>query len=430
MSTWKSVKLGDVVEFNPDSIKKGYPHKIIEYLDIASVGSNVSHGTQTYIRATAPGRAKRLVCDGDTIFSTVRPNLKTYLKIVNPPDNLVVSTGFAVLRPTDAIDKNFLFYAVTNQPIINELSAIADSKTTSYPAVTADDIANIEIYMPVKDTQTKIGVLLSAYDNLIENNNRRIAILEKMTQRLYREWFVHFHFPGHEDVKIVESELGLIPEGWEVSVPKSFSDHYIGGGWGKENFADKLLPAYVIRGTDIPRARNNDISECPLRYHTKSNLDSRVLRHGDIVMEVSGGSKGQPVGRTLLITTELLDSFDDDVICASFCKLFRCNKEISIYYLYMWLQEVYSNGEIEKYQSQSTGIINFKFEYFVENAKVVVPSKQVQDKFDEMCKDLFRQINILGAKNTILRKTRDHLLPRLISGDIDVSELPIKTKED
>ncbi len=291
------------------------------------------------------------------------------------------------------------------------------------------DVVNVNIHNYCE--QQKIANVLSAYDDLIENNNRRIAILEEMAQKLYREWFVHFRFPGHENCKMVESELGKIPEGWMVATPKDFAEYYIGGGWGKDYSEEKLEPAYVIRGTDIPRVRNNDVSECPLRYHTASNLNARILKNEDIIIEVSGGSKGQPVGRALLITQEILDNFKCDCMCASFCKMFRCNKNIiSPYYFNMWLQEIYQNGEIEKYQSQSTGIINFKFEYFVDSAKLLVPPKDVQKRFYTFVKNIKKQIDTLGSKNTNLRKTRDLLLPALINGDIDVSELDIKVKEE
>ena len=298
------------------------------------------------------------------------------------------------------------------------------------PTLNRNDLDAVVVRLHDNQSQEKITEILSAYDDLIENNSRRIAILEEMAQRLYREWFVHFRFPGHKGTNMVESDMGLIPENWTISSPQNVSDYYIGGGWGKDIRSNGLVPAYVVRGTDIPQAKRNDIAGCPLRYHTKSNFQSRVLKDGDIVIEVSGGSKGQPVGRALLITDELLNSFDHNAICASFCKLFRCNKNISSYYFYMWLQEIYENREIEKYQSQSTGIINFQFEYFLYNATLLVPPKALQEKFELFCGTLFRQINILGAKNTNLRKTRDLLLPRLISGDIDVSELPISEKED
>lgn len=299
------------------------------------------------------------------------------------------------------------------------------------PTLNRNDLDAIDIKVHDFHEQRKISTILSTYDDLIENNNRRIAILEEMAQKLYREWFVHFRFPGHENVKMVESEMGLIPAEWTVQSPKEVSAHYIGGGWGKENCSDALQPAFVIRGTDIPNARQNDIENCPLRYHTKSNLKDRCLSNGDIVIEVSGGSKGQPVGRPLLITSELLESFNgQQVICASFCKLYRCNSTlINPYYVYLWLLEIYKNGEIEKYQSQSTGIINFKFEYFLDSPIILVPQIEVQNAFNKQVEMIFKQINNLGKKNTNLRKTRDLLLPRLISGDIDVSELDIPTKE-
>lgn len=412
MNRWKSVKLGDVVEFNPDSIKKGYPHKIIEYLDIASVGSNVSHGTQTYIRATAPGRARRLVCDGDTIFSTVRPNLKTYLKIVNPPDNLVVSTGFAVLRPTDAIDKNFLFFAVTNQPIINELSAIADSKTTSYPAVTADDIANIEIYMPVKNTQTKIGVLLSAYDNLIENNNRRIAILEEMAQRLYREWFVHFRFPGHEDVKMVESEWGLIPERWEV-VPFST--------------AVDINPRY-------PNPKNTSYA-----YVEMAGLDnsSMIVSVSERRNEFKGSKFAN--GDTLVarITPCLENGKTGYVQCLSENEVGIGSTEFIVLRANSILPEmVYLIARQEDFRellikSMSGASGRQRANAIVLNDYyITIPTQAILEDFSKIILPIFRQIQNLDEKTMFLRKTRDHLLPRLISGDIDVSDLPIKTKED
>ena len=105
--------------------------------------------------------------------------------------------------------------------------------------------------------QRRIAGTLSAYDELIENNQRRIQILETMARALYREWFVEFRFPGHENVPRVASSIGDIPEGWKVNPLESLMADYIGGGWGKETGDDKhTKPAWVIRGTDIPDARN------------------------------------------------------------------------------------------------------------------------------------------------------------------------------
>jgi type I restriction enzyme S subunit len=324
---------------------------------------------------------------------------------------------------SDELNSKYLFYLMDSTKGKELIKTVTIG--SSQAALTIDGMKSLMIPCPSRKEQDNIVDILTTYDNLIHNNNYRIAVLEEMAQRLYREWFVHFRFPGHEKTDMVESELGLIPDGWHVKTPKQLSVHYIGGGWGKETSNDNLKPAYVIRGADIPKARKNDVSGCPLRFHTQSNLKERVLAHGDLVIEVSGGSKGQPVGRPLLITRELLGSFEPtQAICASFCKLYRCDSTVvSPYYLFMWLIEIYRNGEIERYQSQSTGIINFQFEYFLDSPVVIVPSEEVQGQFTKQVEPLYKQISKLGRKNSILRKTRDMLLPRLLSGDIDVSSI-------
>jgi type I restriction enzyme S subunit len=279
--------------------------------------------------------------------------------------------------------------------------------------------------LPVMAVQRRVANVLSAYDDLIENNVRRIKILEQMAQMLYREWFVNFRFPGHETVKMVVSETGSIPEGWEsISVGELLKFH-IGGGWGEgTQNEESSCGAHVIRGTDIPQARVGTIDGCPLRYHKKSNLVSRKLRQWDVVFEVSGGSKGQPVGRALLVHPSVLSAFGGDVICASFCKLLRPDpSKIGVMHFYQYLLDAYSNGVIEKYQVQSTGITNFKTAVFLEDAKVVVPPAHIQDGYERLCKPLIDGVFVLGRKNDNLRTTRDLLLPKLVSGDVSVEQI-------
>jgi type I restriction enzyme S subunit len=149
-------------------------------------------------------------------------------------------------------------------------------------------------------TQRKIEGALSAYDDLIKKQPRRIRILEEMAQSLYREWFVHFRFPrdpseasakadGHESVKLVDSALGMIPKGWEMKSAGESIGFHVGGGWRKdvhdENHSE---PAFVIRGTDISSSRLCDRSSVLLRYHSASNLRSRRLEEGDIPVRLRG----------------------------------------------------------------------------------------------------------------------------------------------
>jgi len=326
--------------------------------------------------------------------------------------------GWLILQNLRDLDRDFAYYALKTleQHFFNSGSGAAIQN------INTDILRKSEIPHPPLPIQQRVAGILSAYDELIENSQRRIKILESMARALYREWFVHFRFPGHENHPRVTSPLGEIPQGWEVKKLGAIIAAHIGGGWGKEGTdEDHTKPAWVIRGTDIPEARYSQIAGIPHRVHTASNLRSRRLLAGDIVFEVSGGSKGQPVGRTLLITPELLSSLSGDVICASFCK--RVQPDISGYgseLLYLSFLEGYESGEIEQYQVQSTGISNFKWTEYIANTDRVVPPDALRSEFRGHVAPLFTQIATLGRKIQNLRRTRDLLLPRLLSGQIDM----------
>ena len=275
------------------------------------------------------------------------------------------------------------------------------------PIINKSAFEDIDIEVPKVETQKQIADVLFAYDDLIENNAKRIKILEEMAQAIYREVFT-----------------SSLSKKWEIVALRDVIESYTGGGWGKEEPGENHSgPAYVIRGTDIPKAAVGDVSTCPLRHHTPSNLRTRILQDGDLVFEVSGGSKGQPVGRSLLITSKLLDQFKQNVICASFCKLIRPNQnKISPFQLYEQILSWYANGVIEKYQVQSTGISNFRFESFIDEEKVILPPEKTREKFDHLVSPLFGEIYSLGNQNQRLRQARDLLLPKLVGGEIEVKK--------
>lgn len=271
-------------------------------------------------------------------------------------------------------------------------------------------------------TQKEISSILSAYDDLIENNNKRIKILEQMAENLYKEWFVRFRFPGYENALVKDSLLGKIPQSFNVLKMKHIIDYYIGGGWGEDEQKQGFpCGAYVIRGTDFSNIKNGEWMQCPYRYHKKSNYMARKLSPWDIIIEISGGTQEQPVGRTLIVTPDLLEKLGDTVICASFCKQVRCNNEIiSPSYFYYWMQYLYQTRVIDKFQSQTTGIINFKFEYFLRKGDVLMPPKDLMDKFEKYIKTIYKMKDKLAIKNQNLIKQRDLLLPRLMSGKLEV----------
>ena len=289
--------------------------------------------------------------------------------------------------------------------------------------LSVDKLLSFDFLIPPLPIQQRIAGVLSAYDELIENSQRRIKILESMARALYREWFVHFRFPGHESVPRLPSALGDIPQGWEVKNLESLIKQQIGGGWGKD-VADKehTEPAWVIRGTDIPDARSSQVTKVPYRFHTASNLRARRLQMGDIVFEVSGGSKGQPVGRALFISPQIVSALNgDDIICASFCK--RVHPDAVGYgseLLYLSFLEGYESGEIEQFQVQSTGISNFKWTEYIAQTLRVVPPEALRLRFRSLVAPMFSQIGTLGLQIQNLRRTRDLLLPRLLAGSVKI----------
>jgi type I restriction enzyme S subunit len=189
----------------------------------------------------------------------------------------------------------------------------------------------------------------------------------------------------------------------KVAFRQLLSD-YIGGGWGTEACNDQYsVAASVIRGTDIPVTRIGIVTSVPERFHKASNYRSRALNAGDIIMEVSGGSKDQPVGRSMLVTERLLAKLRHRVIPASFCKRLVLNSKVAdpafASYILDWL---YQTREITQWQVQSTGISNFNFEAFLDECEVPAPDLTTQTRIaailsvhDDLIENNTRRIAIL-----------------------------------
>jgi type I restriction enzyme S subunit len=359
---------------------------------------------------------------GDIVYGR-RGDIGRQALIRPEQDGWLCGTGcLRISLGNSVVDPFFLHCYLKQESVISWISNQAVGATM--PNLNTGILRSVPVLVPAQPLQQKISEILSAYDKRIENSQRRIKILEEMARSFYREWFINFRFPNHQKVKLVSSPSGTIPQGWEMKPLQSLMTDDIGGGWGKEApEGEHTEPAWVIRGTDIPDARNSQVTNVPHRFHTASNLRSRKLEAGDILFEVSGGSKGQPVGRTLLITQELLSALEGDVICASFCKRVRPNAQAyGSALLYLSFLEGYMSGEIEQYQVQSTGISNFKWTEYISKVGRVIPPAPLRSLFQELVAPFFTQIATLGLEIQNLCRTRDLLLPRLLSGQINLEE--------
>ena len=295
---------------------------------------------------------------------------------------------------------------------------LAVGKGASRNAMTKDMIAGFEVPCPSMDIQLKIVEILKSYDKLIENNRRQIALLEEAAQRLYREYFVDLRFPGHEDVKVIDG----VPEGWRKEPIGNIVSYDIGGGWGEDCIKEKKEKgAFVIRGTDLSGLTHGDISSIPYRYHTESNLSSRKLQDGDIVFEVSGGSKIEGVARTILIKKELLEIYKSPVMCASFCKLVRLADVSLVQYMYDTFQYLRSSGKTVEFDKRSaSSIVNYRWKDFLSQQNVLIPPSMVLNAYNGLAESYYCHIINRSKQIETLKQARDRLLPKLMSGEITV----------
>jgi len=239
-------------------------------------------------------------------------------------------------------------------------------------------------------------------------------------QAIFKEWFVDFNFPGATG-EMVESELGMIPKGWRVGKIGELFHFVIGGDWGKEKPSKEFsVQCAVIRGTDLEDIWSGQALKVPRRYIKLSNFRKRELIEGDIILEISGGSKEQATGRNLLIIREILDLFAEPAIHTSFCRLIRAKNFATSIFLGTFLRIFYSEGGTWDFQLQSTGISNFQFVDFENRQQIIIPSEKILDDFMNIVLPLYRMVGTLNKQSNALAIIRGSLLPKLMSGEIDV----------
>ena len=300
------------------------------------------------------------------------------------------------------------------------------------PLVTQGDLGNLPVPMVHAREQRRIVSILKALDERIENLRATNRSLEAIAQALFKSWFVDFdpvrakaegHDPEGMDPAVAalfpaefeDLALGLIPKGWQAVPFGSLLRTSIGGDWGVEDPDEKNIERIaIIRGTDIPDLRSQGESRIPVRYSTPKKISTRRLEVGDLVVEVSGGSKNQPTGRSVRITDAVLERFDCVVVPASFCRKFSpVSTNIGVL-LAQHMDFIYANGRTWEYQNQSTGIANFQTKRFLEAERVIVPTDRVLMAFCDVVTPIMERCQ--SSSIASLMAIRDTLLPRLISG--------------
>ena len=317
---------------------------------------------------------KRKVRKGDVLYSVVGSfGIPVLIKEERP---FVFQRHIAILRPKeDIVDSGFLFYTMLNRDFYAKADAVAIG--AAQRTVSLGSLRNIKIDVPSLESQKHIADILSAYDDLIENNQKQIKLLEEAAQRLYKEWFVDLCFPGHENTKIVDG----VPEGWSRGLLKEL----ISVNYGKDHKKapdDGNIPVYGSGGL--------------MRKCNKS------LFSGEAVLIPRKGSLNH-----IMYVDETFWTVD-----TMFYATMKQPHTAIFVYFFVKAFDMYSMNIGAAVPSMTTKILDAM--------DVVIPDKETLEKFDKYAKVYFNKIKTLQGQNERLKAARNLLLPKLMSGEVEV----------
>ncbi|ELA9084394.1 restriction endonuclease subunit S [Vibrio alginolyticus] len=290
-------------------------------------------------------------------------------------------------------------------------------------------IYNVKVPLPSVAEQRRIVNFLDALENKIDLNNRINTELEAMAKTLYDYWFVQFDFPdaNGEPYKASGGKMVYnpvlkqeIPADWHVNAISDWIRSDKTGDWGKETKqGNYTLQVDCIRGADINGINGQGNVDAPNRFILKKN-DHKLLAPFDFVIEISGGSPTQSTGRMAFITEHVLERFNYPLICSNFCKAIDLIDKSYFYnFAYQW-QSLYENGVLFGWEGKTSGIKNLLFDSFVSNYNVVMPPKDLAEKFFQFVSPLQEQRQKKLKENAELAGLRDWLLPMLMNGQVTV----------
>lgn len=392
----REVKLGDIITYN-----KGYAFKSNEYTDKGKMVVRVTDFTLDSISddeavyIIPEDKYKKFIINaGDILIQTVgswanNPN-SIVGKIVRVPekcDDTYLNQNIVRIIPNKDFNNAYLYYALkANQ--FSLYCVLRGQGAANQASITLDTIFRFKFIAHILPEQNKIADILSAYDKLIENNNKRIKLLEKMAENLYKEWFVRFRFPGYEDVEFENR----IPKGWEYQLISEsmifFDSQRVPLSSMERDKMDKIYPYYGAAKL--------------LDYVDDYLFDGEYLLMGEDGSVIT--SEGFPV----------LQLLNDKFWVNNHAHVISGKGNISTRFLYLTFLKFPVGGVV-------TGSAQPKISKGrLEKLKILVPDKKIMEEFNKLINPIFDKILLVKNENTLLIKQRDMLLPRLISGKLEV----------
>ncbi|WP_460108681.1 restriction endonuclease subunit S [Pseudomonas sp. S3_H04] len=452
-SEWQTVRVEDIAALRPGAMATGpfgssISAKYFKSTGIPVIrGSNLSSDVQTKLDDSglvfiSEEKAREfdrcLVRAGDLIFTCWGTINQVGLidQSASFERYIISNKQMKLTVDVQRVDSRFIYYVFSGP--VKQSEILDNGIGSSVPGFNLGQLRKHEILLPPLHMQRAIADTLDLFTNRITLLRETSKTLQAIAQALFKSWFVDFEpvqakSEGLDPLNIrsataelfpdsfEETILGKVPRGWRLVPFGELLSHTIGGDWGDEVPSEKNdTRVAIIRGTDIPDLRSGAASRVPIRYTSVKKLATRALQDGDLLVEVSGGSRDQPTGRALYLTDDLLGEFDCPVEPASFCRLFRPVDRHTGFLLAQHLAYIYSIGKTWEYQNQSTGIANFQTTYFLKNELVAMPPSSVLAAFAEIIHPIANRAHLTQIR--ALTQLRDALLPRLISGQLRLSD--------
>lgn len=412
MAEWTLKKLNEIAEFNPkESISKGCVAKKIPMDKLQPFCRDIPG----YVVEKFSGGTK--FRNGDTIMARITPCLENgKTSLVNVLDEGEVgfgSTEYIVFRAREQVDKDFLYYLVCS-PAVREPAIKSMVGSSGRQRVQTDVVQNLDINIPNYETQKRIGGYLRMLDDKIKSNTEINNNLEQQAVLLFKKWFAEFSDTLNNTI---ETQFGKIPNTFKLlkngDLPMVVTDYVANGSFAslKANVTLYQEPnyAYFIRNTDL----KSGTFEVFVDEHSYKFLSKSTLYGGEIIISNVGD-----VGSVFLCP-----KLDKPMTLGNNIIMLRPEQENLQYYLYIWFKWLYGQSLIQGIKGGSAQPKFNKTDF--KNLPIYLPDDSLLELFHQTIKPMFELINKNNIENQSLSTIRDTLLPKLMSGELDVSEIDL-----
>jgi type I restriction enzyme S subunit len=339
--------------------------------------------------------------EGDVLFGIIGTIGTPY--IVRKKDRFGLSSSVAILRPNEKLDPKYLYYYMTSAPFQLAVDAIKSGSAQGF--LSLEMIRNLPLIKFDIQTQKKIAAILSAYDDLIENNKRRIALLENMAEEIYREWFVRFRFPNYKNA---EFEKGM-PKGWEVKSLGEFYNTASGGTPSRSNSNNYDGEINWLKTGELKNTFAFDSDE-KITLQGLESSSTKIFPPYTVVIAMYCA---------MPYITILAEKSSTNQACCAFLPKYKYLSHVYTYHLIKFAQNhmiQFAHGAAQQNLSQD----------LIKGFTLLIASDSVVTQFTEKVAPSFEQIKLLAKMNKQLERTKNSLLPRLISGKLTVENLNIQ----